>query len=71
MIVLDGMQLYTPDEAAALIGMTTGAIQNRIRRGMMKAVIISGKRYVAGDELKAAAEKRKQGRRKRGAETCL
>ena len=71
MIVLDGMKLYTPDEAAALMGLSAQAIRSRIRRGVMKAVIISGKRYISGDELKADAERQKEGGRKRGAETGL
>ena len=71
MIVLDGMKLYTPDEAAALMGLSAQAIRSRIRRGVMKAVIISGKRYISGDELKAAAEQQKEGGRKRGTKTGL
>jgi len=59
MIVLDNMNLYTPAEAAALIGVSPQAIHSMIRRGEMKAVIISGKRHVSADEVKAAAERQR------------
>lgn len=55
MIVLEGKQLYTVEESAALLGMGARAIQNRIKAGTLKAVIISGVKHVSGDDLKAAA----------------
>ena len=62
MIMLDGKQLYTADEAAALLGISTMTLQARIRRGTMKAIIISGKQHITGDEVKAAAEQAREGK---------
>ena len=68
MIMLDGKQLYTLEESAALLGFGTRVIQNRIKAGIMKAVVISGVKHISGDDLKAEAERQRKGRRKNGAE---
>ena len=71
MIMLDGIQLYTLDESAALLGKGVRTIYNKVKAGTIKTVVVSGVKHISGDELKAEAERQKEGGRKRGTETGL